>query len=313
MTQAGFIPDISSTSLYIDTGQKTYNQTQSEKVTKRDLVINFRKPRLSEVSEQLVLTGKEDFASFFEKARAILTLALEAHPGQTSDRLYDELVSRMVRKGTFERHNFDELLRSVAEEANGRWYLLATAGQVDEAEGKKESAAAARLETFMRAALKAAEGAEGVHYSDLFEQYLPIADKPRRRLHDWLPEFFFKTSEGTWRLPKDEEERQQKIGLRSSGALRQIKRFANALSEGVPPGEHDKPANPATLADWIYQCRRSGLYDLGRILYEKGGLRFDGLGEELQLQVEEDYQLCVKRGEQKATKKKKPQATLFGD
>jgi 16S rRNA G966 N2-methylase RsmD len=114
MTQAGFIPDISSTSLYIDTGQKTYNQTQSEKVTKRDLVINFRKPRLSEVSEQLVLTGKEDFASFFEKARAILTLALEAHPGQTSDRLYDELVSRMVRKGTFERHNFDELLRQRA-------------------------------------------------------------------------------------------------------------------------------------------------------------------------------------------------------
>jgi hypothetical protein len=268
-------------------------------------VINFRKPRPGEIAELLILSGEEDTVSFTQKAQAILTLALEAHPGQTSDRLYDELVSRMVRKGTFERHNFDELLRSVAEEANGRWYLLATAGQVDEAEGKKESTAAARLETFMRAALQAPGGAEGVHYSDLFEQYLPIADKPRRRLHDWLPEFFFKTSEGTWRLPKDEEERQQKIGLRSSGALRQIKRFANALSEGLPPGEHDKPANPATLTDWIYQCRRSGLYDLGRILYEKGGLRFDGLGEELQLQVEEDYQLCVKRGAKKAEGKKK--------
>ena len=148
-------------------------------------------------------------------------------------------------------------------------------------------------------------GESGVHYSDLFEQYLPIADKPRRLLQEWLPEFFFKTAEGTWRPAKDEEERQQKLGLRSTGVLRHIKRFANALSEGVPPGERDKPANAATLADWIYQCRRAGLYDLGRILYEKGGLRFDSLGEELQLQVEEDYQICVKRGEQSVKPKAK--------
>jgi hypothetical protein len=97
--------------------------------------------------------------------------------------------------------------------------------------------------------------------------------------------------------------------------LRHIKRFANALSEGVPPGERDRPANAASLADWIYQCRRAGLYELGRILYEKGGLRFDGLGEELQLQVEEDYQICVKRGENKAqaaTKtKRKEQLSLL--
>ena len=158
-------------------------------------------------------------------------------------------------------------------------------------------------------------GESGVHYSDLFEQYLPISDKPRRLLQEWLPEFFFKTAEGTWRPAKDEEERQQKLGLRSTGVLRHIKRFANALSEGVPPGERDKPANPATLADWIYQCRRAGLYDLGRILYEKGGLRFDGLGEELQLQVEEDYQICVKRGIQtspKKTRKKPDQPQLEG-
>jgi hypothetical protein len=181
-----------------------------------------------------------------------------------------------------------------------RWYLLDTAGQVDEAEGKKEKAAAQRLETFMQRWLRKHPGESGVHYSDLFEQYLPIGDKPRRLLQEWLPEFFFKTAEGTWRPAKDEEERQQKLGLRSTGVLRHIKRFANALSEGVPPGERDRPANAATLADWIYQCRRAGLYDLGRILYEKGGLRFDGLGEELQLQVEEDYQICVKRGENKA-------------
>ena len=326
MTEIGFIPDKSDSTLFIDTGQKSYNQYTAEKVTKRDLVINFRKPRPGEVAAKVILTGDEDATSFFEKARAILIEALEAHPGSSADRLYDELVSRMVRRGEFQRHNFDELLRSVAEPVTEpvmknlfeqkeadlfgsheavRWYLLDTAGLVDEAEGKKESAAAQRLEAFMQRWLREHPGESGVHYSDLFEQYLPISDKPRRLLQEWLPEFFFKTAEGTWRPAKDDEERQQKLGLRSTGVLRHIKRFANALSEGVPPGERDKPANPATLADWIYQCRRAGLYDLGRILYEKGGLRFDELGEELQLQVEEDYQICVKRGEQSVKPKAK--------
>jgi len=326
MAQVGFISERSETTNYIDTATKTTNQYFAEKVTKRDLVINFRKPRPGEVAAKVVLTGDEDATSFFEKARAILIEALEAHPGSSADRLYDELVSRMVRRGEFQRHNFDELLRSVAEPVTEpvmknlfeqkeadlfgsheavRWYLLDTAGQLDEAEGKKESAAAQRLEAFMQRWLREHPGESGVHYSDLFEQYLPISDKPRRLLQEWLPEFFFKTAEGTWRPAKDEEERQQKLGLRSTGVLRHIKRFANALSEGVPPGERDKPANAATLADWIYQCRRAGLYDLGRILYEKGGLRFDGLGEELQLQVEEDYQICVKRGEQSVKPKAK--------
>jgi len=336
MTEIGFIPDKSDSTLFIDTGQKSYNQYTAEKVTKRDLVINFRKPRPGEVAAKVILTGEEDATSFFEKARIILIEALEAHPGSTADRLYDELVSRMVRRGEFQRHNFDELLRSVAEPVTEpvmknlfeqkeadlfgsheavRWYLLDTAGLVDEAEGKKESAAAQRLEAFMQRWLREHPGESGVHYSDLFEQYLPITDKPRRLLQEWLPEFFFNTGEGTWRPAKDEDERQQKLGLRSSGALRQIKRFVNALSEGVPPGERDKPANAATLADWIYQCRRAGLYELGRVLYEKGGLRFDGLGEELQLQVEEDYQICVKRGIQaspKKSRKKTDQPKLDG-
>jgi DNA modification methylase len=326
MAEVGFISEESDQVLFIDAGQKSYNQLTADKATKRDLVINFRKPRPGEISQKYVISGEEDATSFFEKARNILVEALETHPGSTADRLYDELVSRMVRRGEFQRHNFDELLRSVAEPVTEpvmkdlfeqksadlfgsheiiRWYLLDTAGQVDEAESKREIATAQRLESFMGHWLEERPSESGVHYSDLFEQYLPIADKPRRLLQEWLPEFFFKTTEGTWRPPKDEDERQQKLGLRATGVLRHIKRFANALNEGVPPGERDKPANPATLADWIYQCRRAGLYELGRTLYEKGGLRFDGLSEELQLQVEEDYQLCVKRGEQNTSQKGK--------
>jgi len=297
MAENGFIAEDTETTIFIDASQKTLNQLSADKITKRDLVINFRKPYPGELSETITLTGEEDPATFTQKARAILTEALEAHPGSAADRLYDELVSRMVRKGEFERHNFDALLRGVAEEANGRWYLLATADQVDEAESKKETSAAARLETFMQKYLEEHPGEPGVHYSDLFEQYLPIKDKPRRLLQDWLPEFFFKTSEGTWRPPATEEERQQKTALRSSGALRRIKRFTGALLDGVPPHDRDKPENAVTLADWIRQCRRAGFYDLGRALYEKGGLRFDALNEEAQLLVEEDYQICVKRGE----------------
>jgi hypothetical protein len=124
MTEVGFIPENSSTTLFIDTSQKSFNQLMAEKVTKRDLVINFRKPRLGEVAAPIIINGEEDETTFQDKARAILADDLETHPGMTADRLYDELVSRMVRRGEFERHNFDELLRSVAEESNGRWYLL---------------------------------------------------------------------------------------------------------------------------------------------------------------------------------------------
>ena len=254
--------------------RKTYNQTHADKVTKRDLIINFRKPYPKEINAQMVLLGETDFETFQETAKVILGNALTAHPGQSSDRLYDELVSKTVRKGIFERHNFEALLHSVADEfpqGSGRWYLLVNAGQVDEAESIKEEAAAAKFELYMTKFLKENRAETGVHYSDLFENYLPIQEKPRRLLQDWLPEFFSKTADGTWRPPKNDEERKQKAALRSSGALRRIKRFANALVEGVPPYEKDRPENAATLADWICQCRRAGLYDYGRILYEKGG------------------------------------------
>ena len=317
MTEVGFIPETSEKTLFIDTGQKTFHQFVDDQVTKRDLVINFRKPREGEIAAKVLLTGEEDPTSFSEKGQLILREVLNRHPGTSADHLYDELVSRMVRKGQFQRHNFDELLGTVAEETGGRWYLLETADQLDETESKKEDAAASQLEAFMQKYLKKQPDEIGVHYSNLFEEYLPIGDKPRRLLQDWLPEFFYKTEEGTWRPPINVEERQAKLSLRLTGELRHIKRFANALSAGVPTAERDRPSNAATLAEWIYQCRRSGMYDLGRILYERGGLRFDSLKEERQLQVEEDYQICVKRGslvDNKVRKtKKKVQPSLFDE
>ena len=176
MTSIGFIPDTIDETLYIDASQKSIKQITANQVTKRDLVINFRKPRLGEVAPALAITGDEDATTFAEKARVILADALERHPGASADRLYDELVSRMVRRGEFERHNFEALLAQVAEPVREpvmrnlldptppdlpvggghevvRWYLKERADHLDEAESRKEAAAAARLEKFMVAAL----------------------------------------------------------------------------------------------------------------------------------------------------------------
>jgi 16S rRNA G966 N2-methylase RsmD len=334
MAEVGFIAEGGSgDALYIDTGQKSYNQLTADKVTKRDLVINFRKPRPGVVGP--VDNGPYDDATFAEKARAILTDALEAHPGASADRLYDELVSRMVRRGEFERHNFEALLAQVAEPVGPdaiwphsatRWYLKESSDRLDEAESRKEAAAAGRLEAFMRgrpvegapkhpersggrpsAPLRSAQDApaaqskdasaltEGTHYSDLFEQYLGVKDKPRRLLADWLPEYFIKTADGAWRPPADDAERAQLAAVRATGSLRRIKRFAAALLDGVPPAERDRPASVADAADWLRQCRRAGLYELGRAIYERGGFDFAALGEEARVAVEEEYEVCVRR------------------
>ncbi|HOU13756.1 MAG TPA: hypothetical protein PKZ84_11620 [Anaerolineae bacterium] len=326
MAEVGFISEQSDQALYIDTGQKSFNQLMADKVTKRDLVINFRKPRPDELLGQLALDFEA--ATFEENARAVLRDALDAHPGSPADRLYDDLVSRMVRKGAFERHNFDALLRTVAEETppgSGHWYLAETAEQADDAERIKEDKAAAYLEIFMGEKVKREKGegeegekeqrekgekweedldlltsspftlAEGIHYSDLFERYLPVADKPRRMLAEWLPEYFFKTEAGTWRPPANEKERAQKAALRTGGALRRIKRLVRALQAGVPAHPRDLPPNVVTAADWIRQCRRAGLYEYGRALYELGGFDFASLGEAGQVAVEEEYGVCVRR------------------
>jgi hypothetical protein len=185
-----------------------------------------------------------------------------------------------------------------------RWYLKETADQVDHAEQAKEHAVATRLSTFIREYLRKAPELEGVHYSDLFEQYLPVQDKPRRLLADWLPEYFIKTPGGTWRLP-EKEEAEQLADLRKAGTLRRIKRFANALIEGVPVREKDRPSNDVDLLDWLRHCRRAGLYEQGKAIYEKGGMNSANLTDEQQIEAEDDYRICARRGSSEEAKPKR--------
>lgn len=291
--------------LAIDGHQKTYNQSTGGAVTKRDLVINFVKP---------VLDANESGASLETvpiglRVREVIKEYLLQHPGATKDRIYDDLVSRLVRRGEMEGHDFDEQLKTVAEEVTepvdligshmtSRWYLRETADQIDKAEVEKEDAAARKLELFMNEELDGNPEIEGIHYSDLFERVIaiPVVDRPRRLFENWLPEYFFKTTDGTWRPSADESERQQKAAIREAGTLRRMKRFANAVIDGVPVRDQDRPDSDRTLAEWIRQCRRAGLYAQGRALFEKGGLNLERLDEDEQIEVEDDYRICVKRG-----------------
>ena len=315
MAEVGFIVDKSDAALFIDTGQKSYNQLTADKVTKRDLVINFRKPKPGEITADIAITGDEDATTFGEKVRAIIRDYLAAHPGSTKDRIYDEVVSRMVRAGQMQAHNFDELLAQVAESSTEpikknlfeneppnlfgtheivRWYLKeAQTAVVDAAESAKEDAAANKLGKHIAKQNQDKHTAEGVHYSDLFEQYIYIKDKPRRALIDWLPDYFYKTEAGTWRLPATDEEEQTKHQGRTSGANRRIKRYIAYLNQAVAMPSSERP-NDATLAEWIRHCKRAGLYEQGKLLYEQGGIKLDALSEEMAVHVEEDYSVCVR-------------------
>jgi len=300
MAEAGFVVEKSGSVLFIDTGQKSYNQLTADKVNKRDLVINFRKPKPDELGIPLI-TELDDFGTFQDKVKNIVTIYLTSNPGTTKDRIFDEVVSHMVRRGRMESHHFEDLLSQVAEpvqpegEANGaaRWYLRET--EIDDsAESGKEDAAADIISGFIARTKKPED--EGVHYSNIFEHYVYVIlakDKPRRPLVEWLLDYFYKTDEGTYRLPASPEEEQIKKEGRSQGVSRRIKRYLAYLEQGVPVPTGERPGD-ATIADWIRHCKRSGMYEQGKLLYEKGGLNLESLTEEEQVNVDEDYQICGK-------------------
>lgn len=310
MAEVGFISDAADSSIYIDTGQKSYNQIVADKVNQRDLVINFRKPKPGEISAFILITGEEDKQTFSGKIRAVIRDYLTDNPGSTKDRIYDDLISRMVRSGTMEAHNFDQFLQEVAEsspnESPQRWYLKSEEIDViDEAESEKEDHAAQKIRAFIASYLIETPESEGVHYSNLFEYYLyavPQSEKPRRQLADWLGDYFYKTQEGTWRLPATDDEETVRAEGRKKGIARRIRHYLNILEKGLTI--RNGPDN-RQLVEWIHHCRRAGMYSEGRRLFETGGLRMEALPEELQVEVEEDYETCVRMGARQLQEKPK--------
>lgn len=313
LAQIGFIPEIGLKVVAIDAREKSLKQITANKVTKRDLVINFRKPRVGEAISQTVISDTEDDATFNDKVRAIIREYLQAAPGASKDLIYDEVVSRMVRAGRMEPHNFDELLGHVAVVTKSsidgveRWYLASEDDSLDTAETAKEDLAAVRMREFITEFQSKRPGEEGVHYSDVFEHYIyAVTDKPRRQLAEWLLDYFFKTDSGTYRLPSSEDEERLKAESRKKGTIRRIRRYLALLEQKLAIPEKERPSD-ATLAEWIRHCRKSGLYEQGKALYLDGGLDVDKLPEEVMVKVEEDYDVCVRmlaRTEPKLQKKR---------
>jgi len=295
MAEVGFIVDKSESALFIDSIKKTFNQYTADKVTKRDLVVNFRKPKTSEIY------GEDSHCSegnIQERVRKIVKNYLTEHPGTTKDHIYDEVVSSLVRSRKMEPHDFDEILSQVAEKPqdSGKLWFLKESEEtiIDKAESQKEDKSAEKVASFIKKKLTETPELTGIHYSDLFEHYIySVKEKPRRNLSDWLLDYFYKTEEGTYRLPQSEEEERIKAEGRKRGISRKIRRYISYIEQGLTIPERERPAG-STLSEWIRHCKRSGLYEQGKLLYEKGGLDLDSLSEEVMVNVEEDYQVCAR-------------------
>jgi hypothetical protein len=125
--EVGFFSEQIENVLSIERDRKSWKQATTSQVPTRDLVINFRKPNPGELFGQLNLFDDSDFNTFAEAARAVLTDSLTTHPGSPADRIYDQLVSRLVRKGQFERHNFDETIAFSCRRSTSRFWTLVPA------------------------------------------------------------------------------------------------------------------------------------------------------------------------------------------
>jgi 16S rRNA G966 N2-methylase RsmD len=126
MAQVGFVPGASDKALFIDTGSNTYNQRVTDKMVKRDLVINFRKPGSGE--KRKIRPERIQIADFGHLVESIIGEYLAAHPGSAKDRIYDHLVNGLIRRGCMQDHDFEKLLRKVAHKdgATNRWFLRHT-------------------------------------------------------------------------------------------------------------------------------------------------------------------------------------------
>lgn len=334
MAEAGFIIEGLSEASTMQTGWQTLKMHTSEDITKRDLVVNFKKPLPTEIMSSCRIDTNDVNITFSDKVRLIIRELLAASPGMLKDRIYDELVSKMVSKGQLEVHDFESLLSQVAIESRepvkknlfdneepdifgtheiSRWYLKETELAIsDTAETGKEDEGARQIASFIYKKIKAIlpdadiqktsvmqglfvySDLIGVHYSDIFEHYIyAVKDKPRRQLSEWLLDYFYKTDDGTYRLPSTEEEAAAKAEGRSKGTNRRVKRYLALLEQGAKIPEIELPTD-ATLCEWIRHCKRAGSFEQGKILYEKGGLQLDRLSEVEQVEVEEDYQVCVR-------------------
>ena len=82
MAECGFVIEEGDHTVYIDTDRKSWKQIVADKVTKRDLVINYRKPAIGQLTS-LTIGGPETKTTFAEKVRHVIHEFLTTHPGSS--------------------------------------------------------------------------------------------------------------------------------------------------------------------------------------------------------------------------------------
>jgi hypothetical protein len=279
--------------------QKSYNQLMADKVIKVDLVLNCRKPKPGETK---VLGQKGP--SIEDKVSEIVTDYLNRRPGSTKDEIWNVVVARLVSEGAMKRHDFEAILRKLANENEARmWFLKEEYEEIKPSEREKEEKAAKAIEGFMKERTEKA-GIREVEFYDILFFYLTdyLRGKtrqlaPMRRLPEILEDYFIRAIKG-YRLPQTDDERALLKESRDKGISRQIRKYLRYLVRGILLPEEKKP-DAETIMDWIKNCRRVGMYQEGAILYEKGGLIISKLPEKKIVDIEEDYKICKRRSKRR--------------
>ncbi|MCC6446257.1 MAG: hypothetical protein IT210_22740 [Armatimonadetes bacterium] len=192
--ESGLAADFSPDAAVLDPLQKSFNQTQTHKVARRDLVLSFRKPRPAESTPLPKRLARR-------RQRLVSAIAefLYRFPDKRIDQIYDHAVARLVLEG--DMHAFD--LKAVLEEEDifvetgGEWRLRGQPVRESLIETDPEKEAIRFLE---------AEMARGPRsYGDLLEAYnTGLPAKPAKEMAALLEENFA-AAEGEWRIPTPEE------------------------------------------------------------------------------------------------------------
>jgi hypothetical protein len=74
---------------------------------------------------------------------------------------------------------------------------------------------------------------------------------------------------------------------------REIERYITSLTMELSPPLRDHP-DAETFVLWMRECRRTEMYEAGRVLYEKGPICLTMLTEHQQVSVAEDYMVCMR-------------------
>ena len=137
-------------------------------------------------------------------------------------------------------------------------------------------------------------GQHALHFSDIFEVFIHILPKPRKSLQELLEDWFIPTETGNWRPPLTEKERARVDEGQKADFRRQVRRICKLIQNGeaIPAGL--LPDAP-TMAMWIRECKRNGLFVEGVILYEMGGIDAEKLSDDVAVRLVEDYNSCKRR------------------